>query len=431
MSKELIGLIGVIAVILLIGFRVWIGAAMALVGFAGMIAILGYERALSALGVATFSNLSVYPITAVPMFALMGMVIAETSIGRDLYNAIYRSIGRFRGGMASATVAASGVLGAITGAEDVAAVILTKIALPQMRELNYDDELSTAAIAGGAPLAIIIPPSLPLILYGILTESSVARLFMGGVFPGIILIIVFCAAISLICRIKPHLGPAGPKFSFKEQMKGMVGVLPVVILFLLVLGGIYGGICTTTEAGAMGAGGAIIIAFATRQMDIKKLVKILREAVVTVGLILILIAGTFIFIQFLNVSRMPQLLSIWITSTFNSNITVLIMVAILYIVLGMVMPQMCMMILTIPLLWPAMEALGFHVVWFGLFVTMMQALGGVTPPIGLIAYMVSGISKVPAGKVFRGLVPFIIAYILVIALICVFPILVTWLPSRM
>jgi tripartite ATP-independent transporter DctM subunit len=365
------------------------------------------------------------------MFALMGMVIAETNIGRDLYRALYRFVGRYRGGMASATVAASGVLGAITGAEDVAAVIMTKIALPQMRAVGYDDELSTASIAGGAPLAIIIPPSLPMILYGILTECSVAQMFMGGVFPGIVLIGVFCVAISITCRLRPALGPPGPTFSIKERMNGLIGVIPVVILFLLVLGGIYGGLCTTTEAGALGAAGSIIIAFASRQMTIKRFIMILRETVVTVGLILFLIAGTYIFIQFLNISRLPQLLTTWITSTFSSNTSVLAMVAVLYIILGMVMPQMCMMILTIPLLWPAMNALGFNIIWFGVFVTMMQALGGVTPPIGLIAYMVSGISKVSAGKVFRGLIPFIIAYLLVILFVCLFPPLVTWLPAQM
>lgn len=431
MTKEIIGLIGVFLVIGLIMFRVWIGAAMAIVGFLGLCAIQGFTRAAAVLGTTTFSNLSVYPISAVPMFALMGMVIAETNIGRDLYRAIYRFVGRFRGGMASATVTTAGVLGAITGAEDVAAVIMTKIALPQMRDLGYDDELSTASIAGGSPLAIIIPPSLPMILYGILTECSVAKMFMGGVVPGVIMIGAFWVAISIICRIKPHLGPAGPKFPVKDRLKGLVGVAPVVILFLMVLGGIYGGLCTTTEAGAVGAAGAIIIAFVTRQMNLKKFLKILREAVVTVGLILFLIAGTYIFITFLNVSRLPQLLTVWISETFSSNFTVLLMVAILYIILGMVMPQMCMMILTIPLLWPAMNALGFNIIWFGVFVTMMQALGGVTPPIGLIAYMVSGISRVSAGKVFRGLVPFIAAYLLIIILVCIFPSLVTWLPSRM
>ena len=431
MSKELIGVLCIVVLIVMICLRWWIAAAMAIIGFVGIWLVQGFPQACSALAIAPFANLSNYTISAVPMFALMGMVIAETNIGRDLYRAMYRFFGRFRGGMASATVTAAGILGAITGAEDVAAVIMTKIALPQMREMGYDDELSTASIAGGSPLAIIIPPSMPLILFGMLTETNVAKLFIGGVVPGIILIICFICAITLVCTRHPEKGPKGPKFTWKEKLQALGGCLPILILFLCVLGGIYGGICTTTEAGAFGAMGALIIAFVTRQMNIKKLWGILCEAVKTVGMILFLIAGTYVFIQFLNASRLPQFVTEWITATFNSTGTVLLMVALLYIVLGMVMPQMCMMMLTVPILWPAMQALDMHYIWFGIFVTMMQGLGGVTPPIGMLAYMVSGMARVNALKVFKGLIPFIVAYLFVILLICVFPALVTFLPSFM
>lgn len=431
MSKEMIGLIGCLVLIILILMRYWIGAAMAIVGFIGLWLVSGWPAACSAVATAPFTNLSVYVVSAIPMFALMGMVISETNIGRDLYRCLYRYVGRFRGGMAMATVTASGILGAITGAEDVAAVIMTKIALPQMRELNYQDELSTAAIAAGSPLAIIIPPSMSFILYAMLTQSSASALFIGGIIPGIILVIIFCCSICLVCRAKPELGPRGPKFSSKERLKSLVGLIPIILLFLLVLGGIYAGVCTTTEAGALGAAGAIIIALITRQMTIKKVYHILREAVKTVGIILFLIAGTYIFIRFLNASRAPQLLTEWVVATFHSKTIVLVMVALLYIVLGMIVPQMCIIMLTIPLLWPAMSAMGFDCLWFGVFVTMMQALGGVTPPIGIVAYMVAGIGGVSAGKTFRGLIPFLISYVIVIALICVFPMLCTWLPGLM
>lgn len=357
MSKEMIGLIGCLVLIILILMRYWIGAAMAIVGFIGLWLVSGWPAACSAVATAPFTNLSVYVVSAIPMFALMGMVISETNIGRDLYRCLYRYVGRFRGGMAMATVTASGILGAITGAEDVAAVIMTKIALPQMRELNYQDELSTAAIAAGSPLAIIIPPSMSFILYAMLTQSSASALFIGGIIPGIILVIIFCCSIWLVCRAKPELGPKGPKFASKERLKSLVGLIPIILLFLLVLGGIYAGVCTTTEAGALGAAGAIIIALITRQMTIKKVYHILREAVKTVGIILFLIAGTYIFIRFLNASRAPQLLTEWVVATFHSKTIVLVMVALLYIVLGRIVPQMCIIMLTIPLLWPAMSAM--------------------------------------------------------------------------
>lgn len=431
MSKEMIGLIGCLILIALILMRYWIGAAMALVGFVGVWVIAGWPAACSAIATAPYTNLSVYVVSAIPMFALMGMVISETNIGRDLYQCLYRFGGHRKGGMATATVVASGILGAITGAEDVAAVIMTKIALPQMRELKYDDELSTAAIAAGSPLAIIIPPSMSFILYAMLTQSSAAKLFIGGIIPGIILIIAFAFSIWLVCKRRPELGPAGPKFSWKERGKSLLGVIPILILFLLVLGSIYAGVCTTTEAGAVGALGAIIIALVTKQMDFKHLYHVMKEAVKTVGIILFLIAGTYVFIRFLNTSRLPQALTEWVVGTFSSKALLLLMVGVLYIILGMVVPQMCIIMLTIPLLWPAMQAMGFDCLWFGVFVTMMQALGGVTPPIGIIAYMVSGMGGVSAGKTFRGLVPFIIAYVLIIALVCVFPVLCTWLPGLM
>ena len=431
MSKEMIGLIGCLVLITLILMRYWIAAAMAIVGFVGIWVIAGWPAACSAIATAPYTNLSVYVISAVPMFALMGMVISETNIGRDLYRCLYQFVGHFRGGMASATVTASGILGAITGAEDVAAVIMSKIALPQMRDLGYDDQLSTASIAGGAPLAIIIPPSMAFILYAMLTQTSAAKQFIGGVVPGLILIVAFCFAIWCVCKMNPNLGPAGPKFSGKERLKSLVGLIPIIILFLLVLGSIYAGVCTTTEAGAVGALGAIIIALATRQMTFSRLYHVLHEAVKTVGMILFLIAGTYIFIRFLNTSRLPQFFTEWVVATFSSRTLLLVAVAGLYIILGMVVPQMCIIMLTIPLLWPAMEAMGFNCLWFGVFVTMMQALGGITPPVGIIAYMVSGMAGCSAGKTFKGLIPFILAYIFVIALVCAFPSLCTWLPSLM
>lgn len=338
MSKEMIGLIGCIVVIILILMRYWIGAAMALVGFVGTWVIAGWPAACNAIATAPYTNLSVYVISAIPMFTLMGMVISETNIGRDLYQCIYRFIGRFRGGMAMATVATSGVLGAITGAEDVAAVIVTKIALPQMRELKYDDELSTAAIAAGSPLAIIIPPSMSFILYAMLTQSSASDLFIGGVIPGIILVVAFCFAIWCMCKRRPELGPAGPRFTWKEKLKSLTGVIPIVILFILVLVSIYTGVCTTTEAGAVGAMGAIIIALVTKQMTIKRLYHVLCEAVKTVGIILFLIAGSYIFIRFLNTSRLPQFVTEWVVAAFDSRYLLLLMVGVLYFILGMVVP---------------------------------------------------------------------------------------------
>ena len=431
MSAELIGVLGIVVFIVLILCRVWVGAALAIVGFAGIWLISGLPQALATLGTAPFSNIDNYTITTIPMFTLMGMVIAETNIGSALYDAAYHFIGRFRGGLASATVVAGGLMGAITGSENVSTVIMSKIAFPPMKKLGYSDELASGSVAAGSPLAIIIPPSMPMIMYGILTEQSIGKLFVSGIIPGVLMVVAFVVAIWLLCLVKPSHGPKGPKFAAKECMHSLVGVLPTVILFLLVLGGIYAGICTTTEAGAIGALGAIIIAAITGQLNKEKIGRILKGTVLTTAFVLFLLVGTYVFIQFVAISKLPFLITNFITGLNVSKYVVLLLVALMYIVLGMCLPAMTMMVLTIPLLYPAMMALGFHPIWFGLFVVLMQALGGITPPVGMVVYILGGTTKVPITRIFKGAMPFVAAELIVIFLVCLFPALATVLPGLM
>lgn len=431
MSAELIGVLGIVVFIVLILCRVWVGAALAIVGFAGIWLISGLPQALATLGTAPFSNIDNYTITTIPMFTLMGMVIAETNIGSALYDAAYHFIGRFRGGLASATVVAGGLMGAITGSENVSTVIMSKIAFPPMKKLGYSDELASGSVAAGSPLAIIIPPSMPMIMYGILTEQSIGKLFVSGIIPGVLMVVAFVVAIWLLCVARPAHGPKGPKSAAKECMHSLVGVLPTVILFLLVLGGIYAGICTTTEAGAIGALGAIIIAAITGQLNKEKIGRILKGTVLTTAFVLFLLVGTYVFIQFVAISKLPFLITNFITGLHVSKYVVLLLVALMYIVLGMCLPAMTMMVLTIPLLYPAMMALGFHPIWFGLFVVLMQALGGITPPVGMVVYILGGTTKVPITRIFKGAMPFVAAELIVIFLVCLFPALATVLPGLM
>lgn len=431
MSPELVGILGVALFIVLILCRVWVGAALAITGFLGILVIQGMPQALATLGTAPFSNIDNYTITTIPMFTLMGMVIAETNIGSALYEAAYRFIGRFRGGLASATVVAGGLMGAITGSENVSTVIMSKIAYQPMKRLGYSDELASGSVAAGSPLAIVIPPSMPMIMYGILTEQSIGKLFISGMIPGVLLVAAFVATIWIMCKVNPDSGPRGPKIPAKEAVHSLLGVLPTVILFLLVLGGIYAGICTTTEAGAIGALGALIIAGVTRQLNWEKIKKILKGTVLTTAFVLFLLVGTYVFIQFIAVSKLPFFITEFITGLNVNKYMVLLLVALMYIVLGMCLPAMTMMVLTIPLLYPAMVALGFDSIWFGLFVVLMQALGGITPPVGMIVYILGGTTGVPVTKIFKGALPFVAAVLVVILLICVFPDLVTFLPKLM
>jgi len=431
MSPVVIGILGVIALIALICCRIWIGAALAAVGFFGIVIMNGWDAAFGIVVTAPFAQLDNYTTTAIPMFTLMGMIIAETNIGRNLFEFANKFLGRRKGGVASATVVAAGLMGAVTGSDNVSCVIMSKLALPELKRLRYSDSLSTASVAAGAPLAILIPPSMAFIMYGMLTEKSVGSLFMAGIIPGIIMVIAFVAAISIACRINPALGPQGEKFSSKEKLIALKGVLPVAILFIIVLGSIYLGICTATEAGALGSLGAFVIALVCRDITPKKMVKILTETVLAVGFVVFMLVGTFIFIKFIALSKLPFAITQFVTGLSVAPSIILFCVAVMYIILGMLMPQIPMMILTVPLLYPAMVQLGYDPIWFGVFVVMMMALGAISPPIGMDAFIVSGMSGVPVTTIYRGLWPFIIADVVVILLCCLFPALVTWLPGVM
>ena len=431
MSMELVGILGVVALIVMICCRVWIGAALGIVGFVGVIVLKGWTTAMGIVVSSPFTQMDNYTTTAIPMFTLMGMIIAETSIGNNLFDFANKFLGRQPGGVASATVFASGLMGAITGSDNVSCVIMSKMALPELKKLRYHDSLSCASVAAGAPLAILIPPSMAFIMYAMLTEKSVGTLFMAGIVPGIIMVIAFILAITIACVKNKALGPRGEKFSRQEKVKSLVGVIPTLILFIIVLGSIYMGWCTATEAGALGTLGAFIIALVKREMTFKKLRVILVETVLSVGFVLFMLTGTFVFTKFIALSKLPMAITNLVIGMQAPRAVILIMIAVMYVVLGMLMPQIPMMILTVPLLYPAIVQLGYDPIWFGVFVVMMMALGAISPPIGMDAFIVSGISKVPVTTIYKGLVPFIVADVIVIVLCCLIPDIITFLPNIM
>lgn len=431
LSPELIGIIGIAALIVLILTKMWIGVALGVVGFVGIIAMRGLEQAFMVVGSSPFQNINNYTITVIPMFTLMGMVISESDIGQDLFKTANSWLGHKRGGLASASVVASGMLGAITGSHMVSTVIMSKIAYPEMKRYNYHERLATGSIAAGAPLAIIIPPSMPMIMYGIITEQPIGKMFMSGLIPGVLMVLIFVLIISLVCRRNPAMGPRAEKLPLKERIRSLKGVLPMIILFVLVLGGIYAGIFTTTESGAVGAIGAIIISLCTGQLSWKKFVVIMKETVLTTCMVLFLLVGTYIFIYFISLSKLPFLVTNLVIGLNASRWIMIVALAVMYIVLGMVLPEIPMIVLTIPILYPAVTAIGIDPIWFGLFVVLMMALGPISPPIGMTVFMLSGLTKQPVTKIYRGVLPFILGDILVIILVVFFPILATWIPSMM
>ena len=432
MSPPVIGLIAIAVLLILIMMRMWIGVAMGIVGVIGLIILKGLDTTLIQLADVPFMNINSYTLTVVPMFTFMGMIIAESKIGSDLFGACNAWLGKRRGGLASATVVTSGLLGAITGSHLVGTVILSKVALPEMKRFKYKEEFASAVVAVGAPLSIIIPPSLPLIIYGIITEQPISKLFISGIIPGLIMILVFVGIIVFTCIRNPDQAPrAEINLRLREKMRATWGVLPVVVLFVLVLGGVYTGVFTTTESGAIGSVGALIISLSYKAINGKKFFVAVKETAMTLGMLFTMLMGTYIFIRFMTFSQLPQAISSFLVSLGAPMPVMILALAILYMLLGMFMPEIPMIILTVPVLFPGLQAIGFDPIWLGLFLVLMMALGAITPPIGMIVFLVSGLSGVQVPKLFRAVSPFIIGDLIVILLICIFPFLATWLPSLM
>jgi len=431
MSNELIGLLGIVVMVILIAARFWIGASMAIVGFVGLLIMSGSRTAMGALVTSPFAELDNYVLTAVPMFTVMGMIIAETSIGPKLFDCANKFLGRSPGGVAAATVAAGGVMGAVVSSNNVACVIMSKMAYPELKRINCETSLASASVSVGGTFGMLFPPSLLFIAYGVFTETSIARLFMAGIVPGIALLLLYIGVVYIRCLKNSSLCPKGPKFTTKEKLKSLTGVLPIGILMILVLGSIYQGWATPTEAGAVGAFGAFVIALVSKDITIRKTVTILKESVLAVGFVVFMLVGIFIFIRFVTLSRLPFLVSNFIMGLDIGPSAILFLVALMYLTLGMVIPAIPLMVLTVPILAPSMQILGFDLIWFGVIAVMMMSLGSVTPPIGTDIFIVSGVTKVPVSTIFRGMWPFYIADAVLIILICIFPVIALWLPRLM
>ena len=432
MSAELVGLTGVvIVVVLLLFFRMWIGLAMALVGSLGILYLQGFKQAFGVVGTVPYETVAYYPMAALPLFVLMGVIVGNTSMGEDLYDAAYKWVGTLRGGLASATVLACAVFAAITGSSATGTVLMGKVALPQMRRYKYDDALASGCIASAGTMGILIPPSMGLILYGLLTEQSVGKLFIAGFLPGLLLTILLILAITITIAFRPEAGPAGPKTTFKEKVASLKRTWHVVLLFLLVLGGIYGGIFTPTEAGAIGAFGAFVIAAVTGQLTRKIFVDILKEAGATSAMIFLIVIGAFIFMKFLGISKLPFALVEIIEQLQVSKYVVFAGIILLYIILGMFLEVYSAVTFTIPIIYPVIVALGFDPIWFGVIFVLVIEMGLITPPVGMNAFILGGMTGIPLHTIFRGIVPFFLAMLVCIFLLTIFPEIALFLPGLM
>jgi tripartite ATP-independent transporter DctM subunit len=431
MTPEIAGLIGIVVLVVLLFSRMWIGLAMAFIGFIGFFYATDIDKAFAILGTVPYHTIAFYPISCVPLFILMGVVVSNTGVSKDLYDSAYKWIGQTKGGLSIATVVACAGFAAIAGDSIAGAITMGKVAYPEMKRYDYNETLATSCIAAGGTLGILIPPSLGFIMYGILIEESIGKLFMAGIFPGLLLAALFIAVILFITTRNPKAGPPGPRTSFQEKVVSLKNTWPILVLFLLVLGGIYLGFFTPTEAGAVGAFGAIVITFFSRRLTVRILIDSLLEAAKTTAMIMILVMGAFILMRFLTISGLTTLLVKTIGSLTFSKYIIFALIIVFYIIVGMFLDIMASMVVTIPFVYPMVMALGFDSIWFGVVLVLVMEMGLITPPVGLNVFALAGVTNVPIGTIFRGVWWFVAAMLLCVVIITIFPQIALFIPNIM
>ncbi|MBS4208325.1 TRAP transporter large permease [Bacillus sp. FJAT-50079] len=431
MSPEIIGVIGIILLLVLLMLKVSVGLSLFLVGFLGVALLSDINVGLAQLGTSAFGTSNNYGLSVIPLFILMGMFMSNTGLGKDLFNAVDKWIGHFRGGLAIATVGASSIFASISGSTNATTATLAKIAIPEMNEYKYKTTFSTAAVAAGGTLGILIPPSVILILYGALTSEPIGPLLIGGLIPGIIMTILFMMMINIQVRLDPSIAPRRKEvFSLSERFLSLKSIWPFLLIFIISIGGIYFGIFTPSEAGGIGAIGAFLLTLFTKKLNFKKLFSSLDETLrLTVMLFLILI-GASLFGKFLALSKIPMYLTGSVASLDVSPYVIMALILIVYFILGMFLEGIAIMVLTLPIVYPLITQLGFDGLWFGIIMVMVLNVGVLTPPLGLSVYIISGVVKdVPIEKIFKGVIPAIFTMIAFTIILVIFPEIVTFLPS--
>ena len=409
-----------------------IGFAMAFTGFLGSAMLIDFNAALALLGQTAYETPITYNLSIVPLFILMGYFASNSGLSEALFNACNTWLGYRRGGLALATIGGCGAFAAICGSSLATAATMTQVALPEMKRYHYDESLATGSIAAGGTIGILIPPSVILVLYGILTESNIGELFLAGFIPGILTILFFMVTISIITGIYPETGPRGAKTTFAQKMYAFKNVWSTVLLFLLVIGGIYLGFFSPEEAAGIGASGALLLAVMARTMTWKIFFDCLMETVKTSAMIFTILIGAILFNNFLVLSAVPDNIGAWIGGLDMSPTGILVVILLIYLVLGCALDSLAMILLTIPIFFPVVANLGFDQIWFGIIVVMVVELGLITPPIGMNVFIIKGMApEVALGTIYKGVLPFAVAQILLIALIVTFPAIATWLPSTM
>ena len=430
MDTMVIAVTGIVVMLSLILLHVPIGIAMAVAGFGGVSVLIGLDPAIKMFATAPTQVLVTQELAAIPMFLLMGSVAAAAGLSGDLYRLFYAMIGHYRGGLAMTTVAGCGAFGAICGSSLATASTFMRIALPEMTARRYHPTLSVGVIAAGGTLGILIPPSNLMLLYAVLTEQFVIALFTAAVIPGLICIAIYFATIAIIVRVRPDSGPAGPRMPWNERKRVFRDSWGVIFLAAVVSGGIYGGVFTVLEAAAVGCIISFLFLWMRGRLNVGVVRDVLAQTAATTGLIYIIIIGATVFTFFMTLSQLPVTLVGAIQASELPSWVVIFLLLVMYIVLGSIFETVAAMIITLPVVFPLVVGLGYDPIWWGILNIMVIAIGQITPPIGIIPFVLHGMApEVPLKTIFSGIIPFFIADLTRLAIVALFPALSLWLPG--
>src|ERR1700741_738866 len=432
LSPQLAGWIVVGLLLLWLTLGVHIGVALGLAGFIGIYLTVGPDAALAQISTIPFSTTNSFTLAVIPLFILMGSFATVAAITTDLFRAAYVWLGNLRGGLAMATVMSSAAFGAASGSTIVNAAVFTRMAMPEMTRFGYDVRLSAGCIAAAGTLAALIPPSILMVVYAVITEQSIGKLLIAGIVPGILTAALYCAGVYAIARVRPDIAPlANIAFTWKERFRSLYSVYGIIILFALVVGGIYGGYFPATYAGAVGAFGAFVIALIKGRLGMKSLLEVLKDAAVTTSGIFIIVIGGIIFARFLTYSGLVEIISQGLLGLGSGKYIYLAGFALLFLVLGCFIEPIAIMVMTLPIMFPVMVKAGFDPIWLGVVAVKLAEISVLTPPVGLNVFVVKSASPVPVtlGQVFAGVTPFIILDLFSLVLYVLFPGMLLWLPN--
>jgi C4-dicarboxylate transporter DctM subunit len=435
MSNLTIGLIGIIIMLILMFARQWVGITMFAVGLLGVMAISGVSSGLSLAGTLPYSQAAEYSLACIPTFVFMGCMISASGIGADLYDAASKWLSRLHGGLAVATVVACGFFAAICGDSVATAVTFGKVSFPEMKRHGYKSSFAAGSIVSGGTIGIMIPPSIAFIIYGMLTENSIGKLFMAGMIPGITQGLFYSVAIWITCKRHPDYAPETQSFMLNEKIKSLYKITPIVILFLFIMGGIYGGLFSPTEAGAMGATATLLIGIVMRRLKLTNTMGALKESLLTSGSTFLIILSAFFFLRFITASGLGIYISnsiVQMQVTYHiPSIIIIIIIALFYLITGCFMDALAVLLLTLPIIYPIIVAMEYDPIWWGVIMVRLLETSMIPPPFGLNLFVISKAIEQPLGTIYKGIAPFLISDVLHITLLLLVPQISLFLPSFM